>query len=120
MSENEIPDCPRCNGWRLKSIENATLAGDLLSENRRLRKIRESGTKDPMRQAYSREELASKMSEWMVTTWGHPMETDDEGRGRWMERNGMLYAFICDHFPTETPAPAENHIADPGKMVGEG
>jgi hypothetical protein len=49
--------------------------------------------------AYSREELAGKMTKWMIAMWGHPMELTEESRDRWMERNGMLYAFICDHFP---------------------
>ena len=58
-----------------------------------------SSAREPLRRAYSREELASAMAEWMVEMWGHPMELTEESRDRWMERNGMLYAFICDHFP---------------------
>jgi hypothetical protein len=61
----------------------------------------------PLRQAYSREELAAKMAGWMVEMWGHPMELTEASRDRWMERNGMLYAFICDHFPAENSVLSE-------------
>ena len=55
----------------------------------------------PLRTSYSREEIAAKMKDWMIETWGHPMGLSEENRNRWMERNGMLYAFICDNFPIE-------------------
>lgn len=60
--------------------------------------------REPIRLAYSREELAAKMAGWLVDTYGHPMELTEVSRDRWMERNGMLYAFICDHFPAENAA----------------
>ena len=54
-----------------------------------------------MMHAYSRDELTAKMTRWMVETYGHPMKLTKASRCRWMKRNGMLYAFICDHFPAE-------------------
>jgi hypothetical protein len=66
----------------------------------------------PLRQAYSRQELAAKMAGWMVETWGHPMELTEPSRDRWMERNGMLYAFICDHFPAENRELSEPKSVD--------
>jgi hypothetical protein len=58
--------------------------------------------REPLRVSYSRDELAAKMAEWMLATWGHPMDLTEASRDRWMERGGMLYAFICDHFPGES------------------
>jgi hypothetical protein len=49
---------------------------------------------------YSREEITTRMQAWMIETWGRPMDLDPEERDRWMARNGMLYAFLCDHFDT--------------------
>jgi hypothetical protein len=57
----------------------------------------------PLRRAYSREELASAMAEWMMNTFGHPLNdiNDSERLDRWYRDNGMLYQFICAHFPSE-------------------
>lgn len=55
--------------------------------------------REPLRVSYSREELAEKMKDWMIETWGNPKDLKQDAQDRWMERNGMLYAFICDHFP---------------------
>jgi len=60
--------------------------------------------REPLRVSYSRQELAEKMKDWMIETWGRPKDLKPDARDRWMERNGMLYAFICDHFPVENPS----------------
>lgn len=56
-----------------------------------------SSPREPLRRAYSREELASAMAEWMVNTFGHPLNdiNDTERLDRWYRDNGMLYQFIC-------------------------
>lgn len=56
---------------------------------------------ETLRRAYSREELSSSMAEWMVKTFGHPMEITDTARERWLRDNGMIHQFIRDHFPAE-------------------
>jgi len=61
----------------------------------------ETDNKQPLRSSYSRQEIAEKMKDWMIEMWGHPMELNEDSRDRWMERNGMLYAFICDNFQEE-------------------
>jgi hypothetical protein len=60
-----------------------------------------SSAREPLRRAYSREELASAMAEWMVTSFGHPMDyiTEPDVRDKWLRDNGLLYQFICAHFP---------------------
>ena len=60
-----------------------------------------SSVKEPLRVAYSREELASKMAEWMVRSFGHPMDyiTEPDVRDKWLRDNGLIYQFICAHFP---------------------
>jgi len=62
-----------------------------------------SSAREPLRRAYSREELASAMAEWMVNTFGHPLNdiNDTDRLDRWYRDNGMLYQFICAHFPSE-------------------
>ena len=57
----------------------------------------------PLRVAYSREEMEAKLREWMVKEFGHPRDyiTDSDQRNAWYRDNGLLYHFICDHFPSE-------------------
>jgi hypothetical protein len=59
-------------------------------------------THEPLRVAYSREEIMAKM------TWGRPMDLEPDERDRWMGRNGMLYAFLCDQFPANVETPLRN------------
>jgi hypothetical protein len=42
----------------------------------------------------------------MVNTFGHPLNdiNDTDRLDRWYRDNGMLYQFICAHFPSENDA----------------
>lgn len=54
----------------------------------------------PVRVAYSRAELADKLKDWMIELWGDsPKNLDPEQRDQWHRDNGLIYHFICDHFP---------------------
>ena len=56
----------------------------------------------PLRVAYSRAELADKLKDWMIELWGDsPKNFEPEQRDQWHRDNGMIYHFICDHFPAE-------------------
>ena len=58
------------------------------------------GKKDPLRVAYSRAELADKLKDWMIELWvDSPKNLDPEQRDQWHRDNGLIYHFICDHFP---------------------
>lgn len=55
---------------------------------------------EPLRTAYSRDELADRLDEWMVNMWGNtPNNLDPDERNQWHRDNGLLYHFIRDHFP---------------------
>ena len=55
-----------------------------------------------LRTSYSRQELADKLKDWLIELWGdNPKNLDPEQRDQWHRDNGMIYHFICDHFPTE-------------------
>lgn len=53
------------------------------------------------RSAYSRKDLAVKLREWMEKNSGKPSDYKDqpEQRDRWYRDAGLIYDFICDHFP---------------------
>lgn len=52
------------------------------------------------RATYSRAELADKLKDWMIELWGDsPKNLDPEQRDQWHRDNGLIYHFICDHFP---------------------
>ena len=57
----------------------------------------------PLRVTFSREEIALKMRAWMSAEFGEPGDYIDEPaqREKWYRDYGMLYHFICDHFPEE-------------------
>jgi hypothetical protein len=56
----------------------------------------------PLRVAYSRAELADKLKDWMIELWENsPKNLDSEQRDQWHRDNGLIYHFICDHFPLE-------------------
>ncbi|CAB4158632.1 hypothetical protein UFOVP736_65 [uncultured Caudovirales phage] len=60
------------------------------------------GKKQPLRVSYSRAELADKLKDWMIDLWGNsPKNLPPEDRDQWHRDNGLIYHFICDHFPTE-------------------
>jgi len=56
---------------------------------------------EPLRRAFSREEMRNASVKWMIEQYGRPIELDSEAKDRWHERCGMLYHFIYDHFPAE-------------------
>jgi hypothetical protein len=54
----------------------------------------------PLRVSYSRAEIADKLEDWMIELWGDsPKKLAPEQRDQWHRDNGMIYHFICDHFP---------------------
>ena len=55
---------------------------------------------EPLRIAYSLEEIRAKLTPWMVAEFGNPREIEDcEERSRWHERNGLIHHFLICHFP---------------------
>ena len=88
-----------CGGWTPPSQSAEEKADDRLARM----DCSPSSAWEPLRRAYSREELASAMAEWMVNTFGHPLNdiNDTDRLDRWYRDNGMLYQFICAHFPSE-------------------
>jgi hypothetical protein len=81
--------CPRlCSDFcNAKEVENAR---------------RSAADCSPLRVAYSRAELAVKLKDWMIELWGDsPKNLDPEQRDQWHRDNGLIYHFICDHFPAE-------------------
>lgn len=62
----------------------------------------------PLRVAYSRAELADKLKDWMIELWGDsPKNLDPEQRDQWHRENGLIYHFICDHFPENDKGEAQ-------------
>ncbi len=57
----------------------------------------------PIRATYSRKEIALKMRAWMSVEFGEPGDyiNEPDQREKWYRDYGMLYHFICDHFPAE-------------------
>lgn len=59
-------------------------------------------TQEPLKQTYSRQELTDKLNDWMVELWGYdPKDLPPEQRDQWYRDNGLIYLFICDHFPVK-------------------
>ena len=56
---------------------------------------------DPVRVAYSRDELTGLMVEWMCKKSGEPEFLHEEAKERWFANAGRLFMFIRDHFPVE-------------------
>ena len=56
---------------------------------------------EPLRTAYSREEMRDLSVKWMIEQFGIPKDMEDDERDRWHTRCGLLYHFIYDHFPAE-------------------
>lgn len=38
---------------------------------------------------------------WMIEQYGRPIDMEEEAKDRWLERCGLIYSFIYDHFPAE-------------------
>ena len=52
------------------------------------------------RVSYSRAEIVEKMKQWMIEQWGEePKNLEPDQRDQWHRDNGLIYHFICDHFP---------------------
>ena len=68
-----------------------------------------------LRRAYSREEITAKLNQWMIAEFGNPREIPNDMRARewWYRDLGLIYHFICDHFPetitheTHPPTPQD-------------
>lgn len=53
---------------------------------------------EPIRKAYSREEIITEARAYMVKSFGAPQDSGDSHR--WYERLGMLADFLSDRFPS--------------------
>jgi len=85
--------CPQCG-----SKETITFGGE-----------KPTTALPPLRVAYSREEIAAKLKDWMIELWGDiPKNLDPEQRDKWYRDNGLIYHFICDHFPENSETPKTN------------
>ena len=60
-----------------------------------------TGSTEPCRRAFSREEMIEEAKAYMRETWGPCRESED--RDKWHERLGMLVDFIHDRFPSNVP-----------------
>lgn len=79
---------PSCPEGRAVAAEEPTLPG------------RMQQACSPLRVAYSRGELADKLKDWMIELWGDiPKNLGPEQCDQWHRDNGLIYHFICDHFP---------------------
>ena len=58
---------------------------------------------EPLRVAYTREEMMQRMNDWMTEQWGNPKDLPESQQNTWLERNGLLAWFIREHFPENTP-----------------
>jgi len=56
---------------------------------------------EPLKVAYSREELMRELTKWMVDLFGDPMLMDPSERDSWYRDNGLIAHFIRDFFPNE-------------------
>lgn len=57
---------------------------------------------EPLRTAYSLPEIADKLKHWMCDQWGaNPKDLKPHHRAKWHEQEGMIYAFLREHFPTD-------------------
>lgn len=54
---------------------------------------------EPLRKAYSKQEMEALAKTLMLETYGKPRELDEEARNRWMEKFGLLCHFIAENFP---------------------
>lgn len=54
---------------------------------------------EPLRKAYSREEIIAEARAYMIATFGRPSESGD--KEAWYGRLGMLVDFLTDRFPAD-------------------
>jgi hypothetical protein len=55
------------------------------------------GSAEPLRVAYSREEIIHEAKSFMIETYGACYASDD--KDRWHERFGLLVSFLTERFP---------------------
>ena len=53
----------------------------------------------PTRSSYNLEEINKNLTEWMLETFGYPMEMDEEERNIWYQNHGMIHHFLACYFP---------------------
>ena len=94
------PDC-FCYKCEAEQFSAARAAKDEAEERLARTACSPSSAREPLRRAYSREEMRDASVKWMIEQYGRPIELDVEAKDRWHERCGMLYHFIFDHFPAE-------------------
>ena len=65
---------------------------------------------EPLRTAYSLQEISEKLNEWMIDLWAEslddpcgqiPKSLTPEERDQFYRDNGLIKDFLADHFPTE-------------------
>lgn len=66
--------------------------------------IKHGGAESPLpetacRTAYSRAEIGDKAREWMHENFGPVKIKDEEDRDAYYLKLGVIYSFLCDHFP---------------------
>jgi hypothetical protein len=58
--------------------------------------------KEAIRRTLSRAELADLLTTWMIELYGAPpKDLSPSERDQFHRDNGLIYHFICDHFPAE-------------------
>lgn len=57
------------------------------------------GQPEPLRVAYSREEISSRLTDWMLCEFGNPKDLSATDRDAWHQREGTIIHFIRRHFP---------------------
>lgn len=57
------------------------------------------GPTEPARVAYSREEISSRLTNWMLCEFGNPRDLPARERAAWHQREGTILHFLRCHFP---------------------
>ena len=96
-------NCPKCNEDILSMSVHYCPAKEKAADRLALTAC------SALRVAYSRAELADKLKDWMIELWGDsPKNLDPEQRDQWHRDNGLIYHFICDHFPENVTTEARH------------
>lgn len=59
---------------------------------------------EPIKTAYSLDELRVKLSNWMVAERGKPKDMTEEKADNFYRDFGLIYHFLSEHFPQEKEA----------------